>query len=64
MTWRARALNGELVLESTPTADKQTAGVADGESDGPGGSKGVRVIEVHGCRFRWSGAAALLARGM
>lgn len=65
IVWRARALNGELLLEVTPTADL----TADGRplSRAPAGGAnaslgGTTEVELAECRFRWTGAAALVAR--
>ena len=64
ITWRARALNGELLLEDTPTAGMAEGDDLDNHANLMGGSSGgaTSVVEVSECRFRWMGVAGILAR--
>ena len=62
ITWRARALSGELIMEHTPRVN-----VVDEPEVAPAGglaAAATSVVEVMGCRFRWTGVAGVLVRNM
>ena len=70
VVWRARSLNGALMLEHTSARDDQATGSGDAAEGEGGGAAGAgvgaavaagAVVRVRECRFRYRGAAALLA---
>ena len=60
--WRARALNGQLLLRATPEARPEAVD-GDAAAAANGTAVGSALVEVEECAFRWRGAASLVARG-